>query len=137
MAAARREANSSSCRSRTRRWRQRKKLGFKCRPVIPFMFSVNPFFPTSLACSLLVYDGITRKRGEGRLIEMRSRSAKQMCLSPQGTQRKNVRMENILEVSTISIEAPAGPKCYKLCEKIKLFRNSRFVYNVKFLELKL
>jgi len=46
-------------------------------------------------------------------------------------------MENILEVSTISIEAPAGPKCYKLCEKIKLFRNSRFVYNVKFLELKL
>ena len=76
MAAARREANGSSCRSRTRRWRQRKKLGFKCRPVIPFVFSLNPFFPTSLVCSLLVYDGIMRKRGEERLIEMRSRSAK-------------------------------------------------------------
>lgn len=136
MAAARREANCSSCWSQRRRCGQRKKnsvsnagpLSLSCSPV-------NPFFPTALACSLLVYDGIMRKKGEGRLIEMRSRPAKQMCLSPQGTQRKNVRQENILQISTISTQPPAAPKCYKLHEKSKRFRKTRFVHKVKFLHL--
>jgi hypothetical protein len=76
MADARKEANCSTVSrgqgagDKERNWVSNAgPLSLSCRPV-------NPFFPSSLACSLLGYGGIMTKRGDGRLIEMRSNPAK-------------------------------------------------------------